>query len=391
MTLSKEQALRLAEEKEEKANKLKEDAQKLLEYAQKAGKQIKEELDGLFSEESADRTEQIVSTSRGMASLQLTHINKIRKFSNGDNFSRFCERFIEYVYITKMCDKNLYLFFLQNVDDQTYSALKMVKLENSAKCDANIFCKIYKKAIYGDESLSLKNEVLNCQQKAAETISQYTYRLSEKANIAYSNSEIADENCLLAFLRGVKSNNMKIKLNEAFLNNFNEAVKMAKRIERVEDMLGKQPEVVPILKQAAFNEEPSNSERRGRRRSSEGYDSDPEHEVYRPKVSSNSTNRYYNHNRDSNRTFNNSYYRNRQNFGRMRPITCWGCGKQGHKLAVCWGRSSNYSRQGRDVFPRQYSNWNNNMTGGRNLGFIENGTRQGFYNGQNYNPYSPLN
>ena len=87
-------------ERVEKANKLKEDAQKLLEYAQKAGKQIKEELDELFSEEAADRrTEQIVSTSRGMASLQLTHINKIRKFSNGDNFSRFCERFIEYVYL----------------------------------------------------------------------------------------------------------------------------------------------------------------------------------------------------------------------------------------------------------------------------------------------------
>ena len=291
-----------------------------------------------------------------------------------------------------MCDENLYLHFLHNVDDQTYSALKMVKLENSAKCDANIFCEIYKKEIYGDELLSLKNEVLNCQQKAAETISQYTYRLREKANIAYLNSEIADENCLLAFLRGVKSNDMKIKLNEAFLNNFNDAVKMAKKIERVEDMLiGKQPEVVPILTQAGFSEEPSNSERRGRRRSSEGYDSDPEHEVYRPKVSSNSTDRYYSYNRDSNRTFNNRYYRNRQNFGRMRPITCWGCGKQNHKLAVCWGRSSNYSRHGRDVFQRQYSNWNNNMAGGRNLGFIEKGTRQGFYNGQNYNPYSPLN
>ena len=371
MTLSEEQALRLAEEKEEKANKLREDAQKLLE----AGKQIKEELDELFSEEAADRrTDPIVSTSRGMASLQLTHINKISKFSNGDNFSRFCERFIEYVYITKMCDKNLYLFFLQNVDDETYSALKMVKLENSAKCDATIFCEIYKNAIYGDESLFLKNEVLNCQQKAAETISQYTYRLREKANIAYLNSEIADENCLLAFLRGVKSNNMKIKLNEAFLNNFNEAVKMAKKIERVEGMLGNQPEVVPILKQTGFS------------------DSDPQHEVYyRPKVSSNSTDKYYNYNRDSNRTFNNRYYRNRQNFGRIRPITCWGCGKQNHKLAVCWRRTSNYSRQCKNVFPRQYSNRNNNLAGGRNLGFIEKGTRQGFYNGQNYNPYSPLN
>ena len=374
MTLGEEQALRLAEEKEEKANKLREDAQKLLEYAQKAGKQIKDELDELFSEEAADRRpEQIVSTSRGMASLPITHMNKISKFSNGDNFSRFCERFIEYVYITKMCDRNLYLFFLQNVDDQTYSALKMVKLENSAKCDATIFCEIYKNAIYGDESLFLKNEVLNCQQKAAETISQYTYRLREKANIAYLNSEIADENCLLAFLRGVKSNDMKIKLNEAFLNNFNEAVKMAKKIERVEGMLGNQPEVVPILKQAGFS------------------DSDPQHEVYyRQKVSSNLTDKYYNYNRDSNRTFNNRYYRNRQNFGRRRPITCWGCGKQNHKLAVCW-RTSNYSRQCKNVFPRQYSNRNNNLAGGRNLGFIEKGTRQGFYNGQNYNPYSPLN
>lgn len=392
MSLNQEKTLRLAKDKEIKANKLKEAAQKLLADAQKAGKQIKEELDELFSEEAADEdrsTEQILS-NRGMASLQFTHINKIRKFSNGENFSRFCERFTEYVYITKICDKNLYLFFLQNVDDMTYSTLKMVKLENSAKCDANIFCDIYKKEIYGDESLSLKNEVLNCRQKADETISQYTYRLREKANIAYLNSEIADENCLLAFLRGVKSNDMKIKLNEAFLDNFNVAVKMAKKIERVGGMLGKQPEVVPILQQAGFNRGSSNSEGRGRRRSSEGYESDPE-QLNRSNVKSNSTDRYYRHSRDSNRTSNNRY-KNRQNFGRRRPITCWGCGKQGHKFAVCWGRSSNYSLQGKNVFPWQYSNWNNNnMACGRNSGFIEKGTRQGFYNGQNYNPYSPLN
>ena len=123
-------------------------------------------------------------------------MTKLRKFTKGENFSRFCERFQEYVYITKIEDINLYVYFLQNVDDETYSTLKSVKLTGSQKGNAELFCNVYKNAIYG--------EVMDCKQQSGKNISDFVYRLCKKANIAYADSDIIDENCLLTFMRGIK-------------------------------------------------------------------------------------------------------------------------------------------------------------------------------------------
>ena len=40
--------------------------------------------------------------------------------------------------------------------------------------------------------------------------------------------------CLLVFLRGVKDPGMRIKLGEASLQTFNDAIKLARRLEKVE-------------------------------------------------------------------------------------------------------------------------------------------------------------
>ena len=63
--------------------------------------------------------------------------------------------------------------------------------------------------------MSLKNELLNCNQHTGESIDDYVYRLRKKAKVAYKNPENANENCLLAFLRGLQDHNMRIKLGEA--------------------------------------------------------------------------------------------------------------------------------------------------------------------------------
>ena len=378
------------QERQDKAKQLMDEAQELLEAYKKSEEKIKKELTELqlypIQRQEEEETDNL---SDALSSIKLSHITKIRKFSNGENFSRFCERFKEYIYITKIRDQNLYVFFLQSVDDKTYSILKTVTLKPSDKCDAEAFCEIYKREIYGDESLSLKNDVLNCQQNSDETISEYAYRLREKANIAYLNTEMGEENCLLAFLRGVKNIDIKTKINEASLDSFNETVRLAKKIEGVKSMLsGEKPEAVPILKQTTFKDNPSNLERRNQWPSSNGYESGSEY-LSRSNVRSNSIERCPS--RDSNRATNGGH-RSRQNFvgetrnfrNSRRPIICWGCNKIGHKLAVCW-RSNANNRY------RDYSNGNVHSNNNPNLGYVQSRTNQDRRNGQNYNPYNHLN
>ena len=84
---------------------------------------------------------------------KLTHSITMPKFHSGENFSRYCERFLEYVYLSKINDPNLYVLFLQNVDNRTYSLLKSIELERCQKCDPKLFCQIYKDTVYGDISM----------------------------------------------------------------------------------------------------------------------------------------------------------------------------------------------------------------------------------------------
>ena len=142
------------------------------------------------------------------------------------------------------------MYFLQTVDDETYAVLKSVHLKDqNEKSNAALFCGIYKEAIYGDESIALKSEVLDCKQKDCEDIAEFSYRLTEKANIAYDDPDVKDENCLLAFVRGVKSAYIRRKLNESTLTEFNQAVKLAKRLEKIEKMDDDKPEINSILKE----------------------------------------------------------------------------------------------------------------------------------------------
>jgi hypothetical protein len=70
-----------------------------------------------------------------------------------------CDRFKEYVQLTQMKAERQFLFFLLNVDDQTYSLLKSIQMNTAEKAIVNQFCERFTRAIYGDESFTLKNEV----------------------------------------------------------------------------------------------------------------------------------------------------------------------------------------------------------------------------------------
>ena len=119
---------------EPEASKILADIKGLLEKSKDQGELLKEELEILLPklEEDIPKLEEVIQeTTETLSGMKLSQIAKLRRYTKGENFSRFCERFQEYVYITKMKDKHLYMYFLQNVDDETYSTLKSVNLSKT--------------------------------------------------------------------------------------------------------------------------------------------------------------------------------------------------------------------------------------------------------------------
>ena len=65
------------------------------------------------------------------------------------------------------------MYFLQCLDNETYSLLQEIELEleDDKKSDATRFCEIYKEAFYKDLTTSLmKRDLMNCKQKSDETV-----------------------------------------------------------------------------------------------------------------------------------------------------------------------------------------------------------------------------
>ena len=151
-------------------------------------------------------------------------------------------------------------FFLQQMDDITYTTLEAVDLTAEEKEKPELFVNVYKNVIYGDESIPLKNEFITCKQESDENVEEFAFKLQSKGKIAFTDNKVRDENCLLSFIRGVRSTYIKRKLNESSLSDFNEALKLAKKLEKVDAMLeNEKPQINSILKEQVVTFSPSNN------------------------------------------------------------------------------------------------------------------------------------
>ena len=189
-------------------------------------------------EPAATSEEMITSLVSGISSLTNPHI-KPRSFVTGENFAKFCTRFIQYVYLSKLSDPNLYLHFLHLLDDRTYQKLINVTFEHdSEKENAELFCKKYLAAYYpASEIQSRQTELLSCKQRSTESVDDYSFRLVELANIAFSDDNTREINSKIAFLSGIYQPDMRRKLNELELPTLKDAIEFAKRLERVDKMI----------------------------------------------------------------------------------------------------------------------------------------------------------
>ena len=90
------------------ASKLLEDIKALAERSGEQAVLLQKELEILNNLKSEPA--EYAGVDGVMMGMRLSQITKLRKFSKGENFSRYCERFQEFVTITKMRDNNLHLY-----------------------------------------------------------------------------------------------------------------------------------------------------------------------------------------------------------------------------------------------------------------------------------------
>lgn len=235
-------------------------------------------------------------------------LGKPKKFFRGDDFVIFCQRFVDFVELNQLKSTNLYKALLQLVDDETYLRLKTVQLDSTEKANAELLCEKYKEEIYGKDCVLRKMVLLHCKQDPEETVDDYAFRLKQKALQAYSSRSKAEDNCLLAFLVGLRDQSLKRKLNEASLATFKDACVLARRIDNAQKMMdadtGRQNEGNSIQEPAGDGNQEVRSQ-----------------ETHRETE--------------------------RRSLIRRKLVKCWSCGQVGHKSFSCGSSSSNLNNMNR--------------------------------------------
>ena len=162
-----------------------------------------------------------------MADTDVKYITKASvpkpdKYKTGENFSRFCRRFQQWVTLSQLVSTELYLYFVNMLDSQTYERLIDVELTGDEKADASKFCKKYEKTIYPPgEARAVKSQMLTLLQSSGENIADFAFRTSELSHRAYpgvENNALRKEMSINSFLNGLAEPQIKVKIQETDKN-----------------------------------------------------------------------------------------------------------------------------------------------------------------------------
>ena len=165
------------------------------------------------------------------------------------------------------------MYFLQHVDNKTYSELKPIKLTDSQKEESAQFCQIYQDAIYGAEKMKLRNCFRDWKQENDEDVATFACKLRDYSKIAFSDKKFRDLSCLMTFTSGVADEYVALSLKESIPlpESFEEAVQMARKFEAIKSMIPDQQDTVKsIMKKTAEKSDivnPSNLSRESGERS----------------------------------------------------------------------------------------------------------------------------
>ena len=248
--------------------------------------------------------------------------SKAPKFKTGESFNIFCERFTDYVKMTKETE-NLDTLLMQCVDDATYLTLKAVvsSLSEEEKIKVETLCEILKEEYLGHTQAAIKQELMNLKQNNTETITQFCNNIQAKARQAYGSLEGAGDIAQLVLLRGLKDESIRRKLNEASLTSFEDTMKLAKHLDSVNQVLQldttsilrteEETHVVEITDNKASRNQNYGGERSYDRSNSRGQSYDRNNSRGRNYDRNNSRGRTYDRNNSRGRSYNRSNSRGR--------------------------------------------------------------------------------
>lgn len=167
----------------------------------------------------------------------IARIAKPQKFRSGDEIILFLDRFEEYIHLSQMEQQDLDLFLLTLIEDSTmYRKLKGVfsLLQPRDKSDIRLMIAALKSAIQPAAETRIKKiNLLTIRQKEGETIEDFTAKIRERAELAYSEPFKRDEAAINALTAGVLCSKIHEKLVDAEFNSFEEAYRLALKYEEI--------------------------------------------------------------------------------------------------------------------------------------------------------------
>ena len=167
------------------------------------------------------------------------NLAKPSPFQSGDDITLFFDRFREFVTLGRIRDKNLHLYLLNLVkDDKMYRKLRSVKLSSSQQSDVDSLIKAYEEFLFpATETRLLRSSMSTLAQKKGESISDFVLRIEEIGSKAYSDYTLKEEASLSALIAGVASLGIRQKLLESDTNTFEDASRLATKLERIDTTL----------------------------------------------------------------------------------------------------------------------------------------------------------
>jgi hypothetical protein len=164
---------------------------------------------------------------------------KPEKFARGQNFPKFCKKFVDYVTLSRIHDDNLHILFLNMVDEFTDEKLRKVPLNSEEKRDAHKFTEIYvKKMTPSHEGRTFRSKLADLKQLSNENVEDFAFKISDTASRAFRDTAqdalLREEACFSAFLKGLSDPSLRMKLHgKAEIVTFEEALDEACRLESI--------------------------------------------------------------------------------------------------------------------------------------------------------------
>eukprot|EP00116_Pleurobrachia_bachei_P001044 sb/3461306/ len=122
----------------------------------------------------------------------------------------------------------------------------------------------------GGETQTVKQQLMSLKQSSTESITSFCANIEEKARLSYGNMEEADDIALLVLLRGLRNRDIKQKLNEASLTSYEEGMRLALKLETVNNLINGEPST-DVLQAGEAREDSFSRDNQNRWRSSERY------------------------------------------------------------------------------------------------------------------------